>query len=78
MVGAELLGTLIEAKRLGFDFGQILSLIILYVLLRRDLSKVIDQQFNKLIDALKSLEKAHNDRLNKIEAHVGLKNTKEE
>lgn len=64
---------LIEAKRLGLDITQIVQFIILYFLLKKDLTKIIDAQFNKLIDAIKSLEKAHNDRLNKIEVHVGLK-----
>jgi hypothetical protein len=64
---------LIEAKRLGLDITQIVQFIILYFLLKKDLTKLIDAQFNKLIDAIKSLEKAHNERLNKIEMHVGLK-----
>lgn len=69
----DIVNLLIEAKRLGLDITQIVQFVILYFLLKKDLTKIIDAQFNKLIDAIKSLEKAHNDRLNKIEVHVGLK-----
>lgn len=64
---------LLNAKRLGLDITQMILYISIYFLLRRDLSKLIDAQFNKLIAAIKSLENAHNERLNKIEVHVGLK-----
>lgn len=77
MIGAEVFAILAEARALGFDLGQMASLLAIYFLLRKDLTKVIDKQFNKLIDALKSLENAHNERLNRIEAHVGLKNKEE-
>lgn len=69
----EIFGLLLEAKKLGLDITQLVLYITIYVLLRRDLSRLIDAQFNKLIAALKSLENAHNERLNKIEVHVGLK-----
>lgn len=64
---------LLNAKKLGLDLTQMILYISIYFLLRRDLSKLIDAQFNKLIAAIKSLENAHNERLNKIEVHVGLK-----
>jgi hypothetical protein len=35
--------------------------------------KVIDNSINKLVDAINSLEKTHDQRLSKIEVHVGLK-----
>jgi hypothetical protein len=69
----DIFNLLIEAKRLGLDVTQLVQFIILYYLLKKDLTKIIDLQFSKLIDAIKSLEKAHNDRLSKIEVHVGLK-----
>lgn len=62
-----------EAKNMGFDVGHLVSLGAMYFMLRSDLIKIIDKQFSKLIDAIQSLEHAHNERLNKIEAHVGLK-----
>lgn len=61
------------AKEMGLDIGHISSMLVVYFLLRRDLLKVIDTQFDKLIKAINALEKSHNDRLNKIETHVGLK-----
>jgi hypothetical protein len=69
----DIFNLLIEAKRIGLDVTQLVQFIILYYLLKKDLTKIIDFQFSKLIDAIKSLEKAHNDRLSKIEVHVGLK-----
>jgi hypothetical protein len=69
----EVISLLSRAKALGFDLGQIIAFGIMYGVLRTDLMKIFDRQFDKLIEAIKSLEKAHNDRLNKIEAHVGLK-----
>lgn len=69
----DIFNLLIEAKRIGLDVTQLVQFIILYYLLKKDLTKIIDLQFSKLIDAIKSLEKAHNDRLSKIEVHVGLK-----
>ena len=69
----DIFNLLIEAKRLGLDVTQLVQFIILYYLLKKDLTKIIDLQFSKLIDAIRSLEKAHNDRLSKIEVHVGLK-----
>lgn len=69
----DIMEVLTLAKNMGFDVGQIISLAVMYVALRKDLLKVLDQQLGKLIDAIKDLEKAHNARLDKIEAHVGLK-----
>lgn len=69
----DIFNLLIEAKKIGLDVTQLVQFIILYYLLKKDLTKIIDLQFSKLIDAIKSLEKAHNDRLSKIEVHVGLK-----
>lgn len=65
----EVVPLLTSAKQMGFDVGQLLSLAAMYFMLRKDLMKQLD----KLIIAIQSLEKAHNERLSKIEAHVGLK-----
>lgn len=65
----EVVPLLTAAKQMGFDLGQMISLAIMYFMLRKDLMKQLD----KLIIAIQSLEKAHNERLSKIEAHVGLK-----
>jgi hypothetical protein len=64
---------ILEAKRMGLDLTQILMFATVYFLLRKDLVKVMDRQFDKLIVAINSLEKTHNDRLNRIENHIGLK-----
>lgn len=69
----EILTLLSTAKQAGFDIGSLVSLVIIYFMLRKDLIKVIDKQFDKLIVAINSLEKAHSERLSKIEAHVGIK-----
>lgn len=69
----DVLTVLMEAKRLGLDLTQLLMFGTVYFLLRRDLVKVMDRQFDKLIMAINLLEKAHNERLNKLEAHIGLK-----
>lgn len=69
----DVLALLTTAKEAGFEAGGIVSLLGMYFMLRRDLMKVFDKQFGKLIDAIKSLEKAHNDRLEKIETHIGIK-----
>lgn len=73
----EIISLLTAAKELGFEIGHILSLIMMYLMLRRDLMKVFDKQFGKLIDAIKTLEKAHNKRLTEIETHVGMNKHKE-
>lgn len=65
----EVVPLLTAAKQMGFDLGQMISLAIMYFMLRKDLMKQLD----KLIIAIQSLEKAHNERLNKIESHIGLK-----
>jgi hypothetical protein len=64
---------ILEAKRMGLDLTQLLMFSTVYFLLRKDLVKVMDRQFDKLIVAINSLEKTHNDRLNRIENHIGLK-----
>jgi hypothetical protein len=64
---------LMDAKKLGLDIQQLLLFGMVYYLLRRDLMKVIDNSINKLVDAINSLEKTHDQRLSKIEVHVGLK-----
>lgn len=69
----DVLTVLMEAKRLGLDLTQLFMFGTVYLLLRRDLVKVMDRQFDKLIMAINLLEKAHNERLNKLEAHIGLK-----
>ena len=58
---------------MGLDLTQLLMFATVYFLLRKDLVKVMDRQFDKLIVAINSLEKTHNDRLNRIENHIGLK-----
>lgn len=72
----EIFAVLAAAKEMGFEAGQIISLIVMYFMLRKDLMKVFDKQFEKLIGAIKSLEKVHNERLERIEAHVGLNKNK--
>lgn len=69
----DIIATFSLAKEMGLEVGQIASMLGIYFLLRRDLLKVIDTQFDKLIKAINALEKSHNERLNKIETHVGLK-----
>lgn len=70
---SELIALLTTAKQAGFDLGSLVSLVVIYFMLKRDLIKVIDKQFDKLIVAINSLEKAHNERLSKIEYHIGIK-----
>lgn len=72
----EVISILTAAKEMGFEVGHIVSLLVMYFLLKKDLLKVFDKQFEKLIEAIKSLEKVHNERLEKIEAHVGLNKNK--
>lgn len=59
----EIIALLTSAKELGVDVGHLGSLGFMYFMLRKDLMKVIDSQFNKLIDAIKSLEATHNKRI---------------
>ena len=65
----EFIALMTTAKNAGFDFGQYVALVTIYFMLKR----MFDKQFDKLIGAINSLEKAHNERLSKIEAHVGIK-----
>lgn len=65
-----------QAKEMGLEIGQIASYIVLYLMLRRDVLKVSDKQFTKLIDAIKSLEATHNARINNIENLTSLNNKK--
>ncbi len=73
----EIIAILTAMKEMGFEAGQILSLIVMYFMLRRDLIKtlgvMIKEAFDRLIGALNSLEESHNNRLKKIEDHIGLK-----
>lgn len=64
---------LMDAKKLGLDIQQIILFGMVYWMLRRDLMKVIDGSINKLVEAINALERTHNERLSKIEVHVGLK-----
>lgn len=68
----EIVALLTAAKEIGFDIGQLSTLGLLYFMLRKDLMKVIDKQFNKLIDAIKSLEATHNKRIEVLEVDVVL------
>lgn len=65
----DILTLLTTAKTLGFDVGHIGTLVLIYFLLDRSFSK----KFDKLIHAIESLERAHNDRLTTIETKMGLK-----
>jgi hypothetical protein len=69
----EIVAILTAAKEMGFEAGHILSLFIMYFMLKSNLNKVFTKQFDKLIEAIESLEKTHNQRLKRIEDHVGLK-----
>lgn len=65
----EIIALLTAAKEMGFETGHILSMVIIYLMLQRTVKK----EFDKLITAIKELEKSHNQRLEIIETHVGLK-----
>lgn len=84
----EIFAILTTMKEMGFEAGHILSLVIMYVMLKKDVLKVLEKRsteiFDKIIDtvskrmeelilAIRDLEKSHNDRLQKIEDHIGLK-----
>lgn len=69
------------ATEMGFDAGQIVMFAVIYWRLRKDLKKglaedlksLVGSEFAKLIGAINQLERTHNERLKKIEDHVGLK-----
>ena len=65
----ELIALLTTAKQVGMDVGSMVQMVIMFFMVK----KMFDKQFDKLILAINSLEKAHNERLSKIEAHVGIK-----
>lgn len=65
----ELIALLTTAKQVGMDIGSMIQMVIMFFMVKR----MFDKQFDKLILAINSLEKAHNERLSKIEAHVGIK-----
>ena len=65
----EIIALLTTAKQVGMDVGSIVQMMIMFFMVK----KMFDKQFDKLILAINSLEKAHNERLSRIEAHVGLK-----
>lgn len=65
----ELIALLTTAKQVGMDVGSMVQMVIMFFMVKR----MFDKQFDKLILAINSLEKAHNERLSKIEAHVGIK-----
>lgn len=65
----EIIALLTTAKEMGIETGQIFSMIVIYFMLQRTVKK----EFEKLIVAIKDLEKSHNQRLEIIETHVGLK-----
>ena len=69
----ELISLLTTAKTAGLDLTQLLMFVTVYFLLRKDLVKIMDRQFDKLIGAINSLERTHNERLNRIETHIGLR-----
>lgn len=59
----EIVALLTEAKAMGLDISQIILAFGTYTLLKRDLMKVFNKQFDNLITAIKSLEASHNKRL---------------
>jgi hypothetical protein len=65
----EIIALLTTAKQIGMDIGSMVQMVIMFFMVKR----MFDKQFDKLILAINSLEKAHNERLSKIEAHVGIK-----
>ena len=69
----DIIAMLTTAKTAGLDLTQLLMFVTVYFLLRKDLVKVMDRQFDKLIVAINSLERTHNERLNRIETHIGLR-----
>lgn len=66
----EIIALLTSMKDMGLDVGQLGTMGLIYFMLRKDLLKVIDKQFDKLIDAIQSLEKAHNARLQVLEGDL--------
>lgn len=77
----DLLTLLATAKGAGFEAGHIISMAVMYYLLRRDLKKaffkeiaaMVTEQFGKLIEAIKHHENTTNSRFEEIENHIGLK-----
>ena len=65
----EFLTILAVSKEMGLDPQVIVPMGIVYFLLNRSFSS----QFERLIQAINSLEKTHNERLKRIEDHVGLR-----
>lgn len=65
----EIIALLTTAKQIGMDIGSMVQMVIMFFMVKR----MFDKQFEKLIGAINSLEKAHNERLSKIENHIGLK-----
>lgn len=65
----ELIALLTTAKQVGMDVGSMVQMVIMFFMVK----KMFDKQFDKLILAINSLEKAHNERLSKIEYHIGIK-----
>ena len=85
----EVVALLTAMKEMGFEAGHILSLLVMYFMLHSRLIKVVDKKitelFEKLIEAIgdlktamKDLEKVHNERIQKIETHIGLKPKEQE
>lgn len=68
----EVVALLTAMKEMGFEAGHILSLIAMYWMLHSKLVKIIDKKFSELINAMKDLEKVHNERIKKIETKIGL------
>lgn len=64
----EALALITAAKQFGLDVQILVPMAIVYFLLNRSFAK----QFAKLIDAINRLEKSHNERISRIEDHVGL------
>lgn len=62
----EIIALLTTAKEAGFETGTIVSIAVIAVMLRRDVTKILDKQVDKIVKAIG----AHNDRLNVLETDV--------
>ena len=71
----EILALLSTAKELGFESGSILSLVIIYFMLKKfvtkqnnELKEVLNTQVDKMVNAIGK----HNERLDGLESDVKL------
>lgn len=62
----EIITLLTTAKEAGFETGTIVSIAVIAVILRRDVTKILDKQVDKIVKAIG----AHNERLNVLETDV--------